>query len=283
MAKKGLGKGLSSLISEAETDLSQTDAVVELKLMEIEPNKHQPRQNFDEQSLEELADSIKEHGVLSPILVVRQENGFYRIVAGERRWRAAKMAGMKTIPAMVRNLDAQKIHEIALIENLQRQDLNPIEEARGYQRLLQEFHLTQEEIAAKVSKSRPVVANALRLLALPDALIAALEQGSLSVGHAKVLLSCQDKGKQLMFGKLAIESGLTVRDLERMIKADEKPRRTAPEEDLNVRLAFADFEKRASSVLGTKVTISRGKKKGKIEIEYYSPDDLERIGKILNI
>ncbi|MBE7052849.1 MAG: ParB/RepB/Spo0J family partition protein [Ruminococcaceae bacterium] len=285
MAKKGLGKGLGSLIPQIDTsdEIFEGDKVVELKVMDVEPNKAQPRTNFDEEKLEELASSIKEHGVISPIIVKKLDNGFYRIIAGERRWRASKKAGVKTIPAVIRDLDEKTSAFIALIENLQREDLNPIEEAKGYARLMSDFELTQEETAKKVGKSRPYVANSLRILNLHKEIIKMIEEKVLSVGHAKVLLSVEDSKKQIFYAKLVEEKNLTVRELEQVIKNDLKPPKKEKEVDLNVKLAYEEFERKFESALGTKVKISGGKKKGKIEIEYYSEEDLERIGKILKI
>lgn len=285
MAKKGLGKGLGSLIPQIDEpeEIFDGEKVIELKIVEVEPNKNQPRNRFDEEKLEELASSIAEHGVISPIIVKKLDNGFYRIIAGERRWRASKLAGMKKIPAIIRDFDEKTSTEVALIENLQRENLNPIEEAKGYAELMKKFGLTQEEAAKKVGKSRPYIANLLRLLNLHPKITEMVEIGSISVGHAKVLLSVEDKEKQLQYAKLIEEKALTVRELEKIIKNDMKPEKKVLEEDLNVKLAYEEFEKRFENVLGTKVKILGGKKKGKIEIEYYSEEDLERIGKILKI
>ncbi len=288
MVRKGLGKGLGSLIPEIEEKEEKFDGekVVELKISEVEPNKKQPRVRFDEEKLNELADSISQHGVISPIIVIKLDNGFYRIVAGERRWRASKIAGMKKIPAIVREFDDKTSTEVALIENLQRENLNPVEEARGYDELIKKFSLTQEEAAKKVGKSRPYIANSLRILNLHKKILDMLENGQLSVGHAKVLLSVEDKSKQLELAKLILENSLTVRELEKILKRaekqDEKPQ-NKEKEDLNKKLAYDEFEKKLQSALGTKVKILSGKRKGKIEIEYYSEEDLERIGKILKI
>ena len=288
MARKGLGKGLGSLIPEIEEKEEKFDGekVVELKISEVEPNKKQPRARFDEEKLNELADSISQHGVISPIIVIKLDNGFYRIVAGERRWRASKIAGIKKIPAIVREFDDKTSTEVALIENLQRENLNPVEEARGYDELIKKFSLTQEEAAKKVGKSRPYIANSLRILNLHKKILDMLENGQLSVGHAKVLLSVEDKSKQLELAKLILENSLTVRELEKILKRaekqDEKPQ-NKEKEDLNKKLAYDEFEKKLQSALGTKVKILSGKRKGKIEIEYYSEEDLERIGKILKI
>lgn len=278
MAKKGLGKGLGSLISVSEE--INNEGIVEIKLTEIEPNKEQPREIFDEEKLIDLAESIKEHGVISPIIVKKEKNGYYKIIAGERRWRASKMAKISTIPAIIKDFEDEKAYEIALIENLQRQDLNPIEEAKGYKRLMEEFNLTQEAVSQKVSKARSQIANSLRLLNLPKMAFKLLESGKISVGHAKVLLSLENKERIEELAELVAEKNITVRELEKIALSSKKPKKEK-KENLDTKLAFIDFEKRASDTLGTKVKIHSGKKKGKIEIEYYGYEDLERIFKII--
>lgn len=284
-----IGRGLDALISN--TNIGQENpTVVELKIIEVEPNKNQPRTNFDDEKLEDLAASIREHGVISPILVKKQSNGFYKIIAGERRWRASKKAGKKTIPAIIKDFTNQQVQEIALIENLQREDLNPIEEARGYKQLMEDFDLTQEQISQKVSKSRSSVANSLRLLNLSTKICGYLEQNKLSAAHAKILLSVNDKDLQENYADICVNENLTRRELEKLIKenpngkAIEKAKKKKEvKEDLNLALALMDFEKKMESSLGTKVKVINGKKKGKIEIEYYGSADLERICRILNI
>lgn len=278
MAKKGLGKGLGSLISMSEE--INNDSIVEIKVTEIEPNKEQPREVFDEEKLIDLAESIREHGVISPIIVRKEKNGYYKIIAGERRWRASKMAKISTIPAIIKDFEEEKAYEIALIENLQRQDLNPIEEAKGYKRLMEEFSLTQEAVSQKVSKARSQIANSLRLLNLPEKAFLLLESGKISVGHAKVLLSLENKERIEELAELVAEKGITVRELEKLALSSKREKKEK-NEDLDTKLAFIDFEKRASDTLGTKVKIHNGKKKGKIEIEYYGYEDLERIFKII--
>ena len=278
MAKKGLGKGLGSLIT-VEEEITQ-EGIVEIKLTDIEPNKEQPREIFDEEKLIDLAESIKEHGVISPIIVKKEKNGYYKIIAGERRWRASKMAKIKTIPAIIKDFEDEKAYEIALIENLQRQDLNPIEEAKGYKKLMEEFDLTQEMVSQKVSKARSQIANSLRLLNLPKKAFALLESGKISVGHAKVLLSLDNPDRIDELAQLVAEKNITVRELEKLTLSSKKEKKEK-KENLDTKLAFMDFEKRASDTLGTKVKILNGKKKGKIEIEYYGYEDLERIFKII--
>ncbi len=278
MAKKGLGKGLGSLIT-VEEEITQ-EGIVEIKLTDIEPNKEQPREIFDEEKLIDLAESIKEHGVISPIIVKKEKNGYYKIIAGERRWRASKMAKIKTIPAIIKDFEDEKAYEIALIENLQRQDLNPIEEAKGYKKLMEEFDLTQEMVSQKVSKARSQIANSLRLLNLPKKAFSLLESGKISVGHAKVLLSLDNPDRIDELAQLVAEKNITVRELEKLTLSSKKEKKEK-KENLDTKLAFMDFEKRASDTLGTKVKILNGKKKGKIEIEYYGYEDLERIFKII--
>ncbi len=281
MAKNGLGRGLGALIKETpvveETPVLAKGAVTELKIVDVEPNKGQPRKDFDEEALEALCESIKEHGVIQPILVIKSNNGFYKIIAGERRWRAAKMAGLKTIPVIIKEYDDVKAYEVSLIENLQREDLNPIEESLGYKKLIDEFSLTQEQISKRVSKSRSAVANSLRLLSLPDEVIKLVEDKKLSTGHAKVLLSATDKNFIIETAKFVCEKQISVRELEKIIKLESKPEKEPKKEDLNLKLAILELEKRASELIGSKVKISSGKNKGKIEIEYYGNDDLERI------
>ncbi len=291
MAKKGLGKGLGALlgdkpveevISTPENTPDANSGVTELKIIDIEPNKLQPRQKFDEDSLEELAMSIREHGVISPIIVTKSKNGFFKIVAGERRWRAAKRAALKTIPAIIKDLDELQVQEIALIENLQRQDLNPVEEALGYKKLIDEFSLTQEQIAVKMSKSRSSVANSLRILNLPHDVVELLKDGKISFGHAKVILSCENAKKQSEIAKAIVDGDLSVRAAEQLIKEKPKVNNEKPKTDLNLKLAFEAIEKSMSSALNTKVKINDKGNKGTIQIEYYSSDELQRLTEILN-
>lgn len=290
MAKKGLGKGLGALLGDKPVEEviynekveNASGNVVELKIIDVEPNKQQPRQKFDDDSLEELAASIREHGVISPIIVTKSENGFYKIVAGERRWRAAKKAALKTIPAVIKNLDELEIQEIALIENLQRQDLNPVEEALGYKKLMDDFMLTQEQIAAKMGKSRSSIANSLRILNLPEDVIGFLHDGKISFGHAKVILSCENKTRQSEIAKEIIKGDLSVRATEQLVKAKPKTAGSKPKTDLNLKLAFEAIEKSMSSALNTKVVINDRGNKGTIQIEYYSSDELQRLTEILN-
>ncbi len=278
--KKGLGKGLGALLTDENSSI-ESESITELKLSDIEPSQGQPRKDFDEEKLSELSRSISQYGVLSPILVCEGENGYYRIIAGERRWRASKLAGLKTIPAIIKSGEDGKIFEMALIENLQREDLNPIEEALGYRKLMTEYGLTQDKVSEKMNKSRSAIANSLRLLKLPSDVVSLVESGELSVGHAKVLLSLSDEEKISELAKKASGENLSVRELEELIKKGNKKPSAKKEIDLNLKLAFETIEKNISSTLGTKVKIIDNHNKGKIQIEYYSAKDLERIIKII--
>lgn len=292
--RSGLGKGLDSLISsEAGTvepkeksekkqqEESIQGASVQIKLRLIEPNKEQPRKQFDQESLEELAESIRQYGVIQPLLLV-QKGSYYSIVAGERRWRAAKMAGLKEVPAVVKEFTPEEIAEISLVENLQREDLNPLEEARAYQRLLKEFHMTQEEIAGKVSKSRSVIANSLRLLKLEESVQQLVESGKLSMGHAKVLLGIDDAALQAEAGAYVVTHEFSVRETENYVKqllhpAEKKEKKTFGNADV-----YRLLTERLQEKTGTKVRIvQKDEEKGKVEIEYYSNSDLERIIELL--
>ena len=293
MAKKGLGKGLGSLFGsdEIETlsvsktaDEKKEGDIQNIKTSLIEPNKKQPRSKFDDEKIDALASSIKEHGVISPIIVTPVKNGMYKIVAGERRWRAAKKAKIKEIPAIVRSYSDEQVAEIALIENLQRENLNPIEEAVGYNLLMEEFNLTQETISKRVGKSRSAVANSLRLLTLEPALQKLITDGSLTSGHARAVLSVEGNEMRSALAKKIIEGGLNVRQAEALAKelmkkkgAPKKKEKTAAE------IEAEKIAENLSSVIGTKVNISHGAKKGKIEIEYYGADDLDRILNILGL
>ncbi len=286
MAKKGLGRGLNALLQSDEpissaAKTSGEETVSELKIMDIEPNISQPRKDFDDEKISELADSIREHGVITPILVQKSENGFYKIIAGERRWRASKLAGKKTIPAIIKDYDKEEFYEVSLIENLQRQDLNPVEEALGYKRLMDEFGFTQEDVAKKLSKSRSSVANSLRLLNLEKEVMEFLSGGKISTGHAKVLLGLSDKKRQISLAKETYEKELSVRQLESLLKATSKKPKKEIGKDLNIRLAFENAEKRFSDIFSTKVQIVDKEGKGKITIDYYSKEDLDRITKLL--
>lgn len=281
--KKGLGKGLGALLNTEEAVDSTLDQSFELKISQIEPNKSQPRTEFDPEKLEVLADSIKKYGVLQPIVVKKLENGFYKIIAGERRWRASKLAGLKKIPVVIRDYDDQETMEIALIENLQREDLNPFEEARGYRELMDLFGMTQEQVAQKVGKSRSAVANSIRLLSLCDEIKDLVLKKELTVGHVRALLGTDDEGVQLMVARKIVADGLNVRQTEVLIKSLLQPKKEKKKNpvDEELRRYLTTLEKKLSNSLGTKVTIQNKKNRGKIEIEYYNNDDFERIMNII--
>ena len=280
-AKKGLGGGLSNLFGDdAAASLSENgaaDSITQLPLTKIERNPNQPRKKFDQQTLEELAESIRLHGVITPITVRHGEkDGYYQIIAGERRWRAARLAGLKEIPAMVLEAGEGEVMELALIENLQRQDLNPIEEAEGYDRLMQQFGLTQEEIANRVVKSRSAVANALRLLGLPDEVRTMVADGKLSGGHARAVLAVSDEDKRVEAARQMV--GMSVRQAEALAKRlNKKPSVKPPQPEAFSVDYVADVEKELESVLGRKISIQQGKNSGQLTLEYYGADDLERL------
>ncbi len=289
--KKGLGKGIGALIPDFKEDAPQPiediltkneKTVSELKITSIEPNKGQPRKYFDEEQLKALADSIAEYGVIQPIVVKKIKDSRYCIVAGERRWRAARIAGLKTIPAVVNDYDEQTLMEVALIENLQREDLNPIEEALGYRDLMDKFSLTQEQISVRIGKSRSAIANSLRLLNLCEEVIEMVRSGKLSSGHARCLVPIPKKEGQIAIANEIIKHDLSVRDTELLVKNFNKEKKeAAPKKDKDIYIA--DLESRLSKKLGYKVTVSEGARKSKIEIDYYNNDDLEKILKILGL
>ncbi len=302
--KRGLGRGISELIPTGDSKTKNTtkkseekqvkvvEKVVEkviekpteqkLKITDIEPNKDQPRKNFDEDALNELSDSIKKYGVIEPVVVVKK-NKHYEIIAGERRWRAARLAGLKEIPVIIRDYDMQQQVEIALIENLQRENLNPIEEAHAYQRLIDEFDLKQDEVAEKVSKGRTTITNSLRLLKLCEKVQQMLVNEMISTGHARSLIAIEDPDVQYETAMTVFDRKMTVRDTEKLVKSvlkilsGEKTEESKPEvKDLTP--IYKDIEEKLKNVLGTKAVIkTKDNKKGKIEIDYYSQDDLERI------
>ncbi|NLH96603.1 MAG: ParB/RepB/Spo0J family partition protein [Clostridiaceae bacterium] len=269
--KKGLGKGLGALLG---TDEPVSSGVTEVRITDIEPNANQPRKSFDDEKLAALAESIKQHGVVQP-LIVQQDGDSYRIVAGERRWRAARRAGLETVPVIVRDLSDRQVMEVALIENLQREDLNPIEEAEAYEKLISEYGMTQEEVASVVGKSRPAITNSIRLLSLDDEIKSRLISGEISSGHARALLSLDDKDLRRKAMQEIIEKGLSVRETERLIKVLSTPKkqkaRKVPDAE------YQALEERFREVFGTKVRIMNSKKSGKILIEYYSLEELDRI------
>lgn len=250
-----------------------------LKITLIEPNGTQPRKNFNEEELAELAESIREFGVLQPLLVQKKDN-HYEIIAGERRWRAAKLAGLTEVPVLIREYDKQRTMEVSLIENIQRSDLNPIEEALGYQRLIQEFHLTQEEIASRVSKNRATITNSMRLLKLDERIQHMLIEGQIASGHARALLGLENGEKQFQAAQKIIQENLSVRDVEKLVKLMNRPEKEPkmPEKGPDINLIYKQIEEKLKTIMGTKVVINRkDKNKGRIEIEYYSQEELERL------
>lgn len=278
--KAGLGRGLDSLIS-MNTDVVQEiekPKEIKLPLRQIEPNRNQPRKQFDEERIAELSESIKQYGVIQPIVVQQKEEKLYEIVVGERRWRAAKLAGLKEVPVIIKNYTEQELAEIALVENIQREDLNPIEEALAYRRLIDEFHLKQDEVAQKVAKSRSVITNSLRLLKLTENVQQMLVDGRLSIGHAKVLLSLEDRDKQDEVAEHIVEQQLSVRQTEEYIKNLLNPKEKKAKSILSNEDLYHSIEEKMKEKVGTKVKIVRkSEDKGKIEIEYYCVEDLERI------
>ena len=301
--KRGLGRGLSNLIPTDDTTedvttktskqtktgtVTKTEVVKKveqtLNINRIEPNKNQPRKEFNEDALQELADSIKQFGVIEPLVVVKRK-GYYELIAGERRWRAARLAGLKEVPVVIKDYDDQQIVEIALIENIQREDLNPIEEAHAYERLIQEFNLTQDEVAERVSKSRTTVTNALRLLKLTEKVQQMLIDDMLSTGHVRALITIADPQLQYETAMYIFDKKLSVRETESYVKKllNKKPKeKTSEKEDQELSFLYKEIENRLKESLGTKTTIkAKTKDSGKIEIEYYSQEDLERITQLL--
>ena len=274
---KGLGRGLGALMGDVSLQ-SQEGGSVTLPLAQIQPGLDQPRKHFDQDSLAELADSIREHGILQPLTVRRLSSGYYQIIAGERRWRAAKLAGLTEVPALIIEADDRKVMELALIENLQREDLNPVEEALGYETLIREYGLTQDGVARRMGKSRPAVANALRLLTLPPKARALLEEGKLSAGHARAVLAAPEKLRDTLAEQI-VREGLSVRQAEQLAKklAAKKPPKARPAADPQAALYLRDAEKSLSGRLGRRVRILPGRKKGRVELEYYNEEDLEAL------
>ena len=290
--KRGLGKGLDSLIptnvmmesevkhatvSTASSAEEGKDGTLMVKLSKVEPNREQPRKNFDEDSLQELAESLKQFGMLQPILV-QNRGDYYEIIAGERRWRAAKIAGLKEVPVIVRELTDQEIVEICLIENIQREDLNPIEEAQAYKRLLTEFHLKQDEVAERVSKSRTAVTNSMRLLKLCDEVQKMVVDDMISTGHARALISIEDPDEQYLIAQKIFDEKLSVREVEKLVKDLHKPPKPPKEENKTLQAIYQEISERLKQSLSTKVSVSAKQNgAGKIEIEFYNHEDLERL------
>lgn len=286
--KKGLGKGLDALIPdnkivkpvqpEETVKKEESDSPVQMmSINKVEPNREQPRKKFEEDALLELADSIKQFGIIQP-LVVQKRKDYYEIIAGERRWRAAKLAKQKEIPVIVKEYSDQEIVEISLIENIQRENLNPIEEAAAYKRLLEEFNLKQDEVAEKVSKSRTAVTNSMRLLKLDDRVQQMIIDDMITTGHARALLAIDDKEQQYELANKVFDEKLSVRETEKLIKEIKNPKKEVQKKKLEHDFIYKDFENRLKEVIGTKVSIAaKGNGKGKIEIEYYSDEELERV------
>ncbi len=286
-SKHGLGRGLGALFGDIDLDEDDKTAgggntAQEIPISQIVPNENQPRKNFDEAALLELANSIRVHGVISPLILVRKNNDEYMIIAGERRWRAARKAGLVTVPAIVRDYSDKEIKEISLIENLQREDLNPIEVANAIKQLMDEYDYTQEQVADRIGKSRPAVANTLRLLTLSPAVIDLVALGKLSEGHARCLVVIKDPDKQLEIAKRAIGDKLTVRDFEKLVKSyvnPPAPKQKPPAQSLELR----DMVERLQRVFSTKVSVFGNDRKGRIFIDYYSADDLDRIHQMMQV
>ena len=287
MAARGLGKGLDSLIPNAVGEAKvKKDAKVAadakgpetiVKITMVEPNREQPRKNFDEDALQELSDSIKQFGLLQPILV-QDRKDYYEIIAGERRWRAAKLAGLKEVPVIIRNYTEQEIVEISLIENIQREDLNPIEEAQAYKRLLTEFNLKQDEVAERVSKSRAAVTNSIRLLKLGEEVQQMVIDEMISTGHARALLAIENQEEQYNLAQRIFDEKLSVRDVEKLVKNYNKPAKPKKMDDKTLQVIYQDIEEKLKQKLSTKVSVSsKGNGAGKIEIEFYNHEDLDRL------
>ena len=278
--QKGLGKGLGALFSDFDQDIRDDSPYKLLPIHKVEPNRSQPRQDFDEEELQNLSESIATHGILQPLTVRELDNGYYQIIAGERRWRAARMANLAEIPAVIIEADDRKAMELALIENLQRQDLNAVEEALGYRTLMEDFGLTQEETSHRVGKSRPAVANALRLLNLSDPVLEKVRDGSLSAGHARAVLSLKSEKKQQEAAQKIIALGLSVRQAELLCKNMEREPKPEPKVTLAVDY-IGECEKQLSKHLGRGVKIVNGKRKGRFELEFYGQEDLQKLLDIL--
>lgn len=286
-AKRGLGKGIDAMISGDDTKAKKVvkeviKEVDTIDINKIEPNSNQPRKNFNEDKIHELAESIKQHGLIEPLIVQKGKKGFYSIIAGERRWRAAREAGVKEIPVVVKEYSDQQVMEIALIENIQREDLNAIEEAEAYERLIKDFNLKQDEVAERVSKSRVAITNSLRLLKLDPRVREMIIEDKIKSGHARALLSVTDPEEQYRLAVMIFDNSMSVRETEKMVKkylADkDKPTKEVKKKDTQTELIYKDYEEKLKTVIGTKVNINnKGKGKGKIEIEYFSPDEFDRI------
>ena len=293
--KSGLGKGLDSLIPNKKNDISDSkvekkqekendspkSGEIMVRINEVEPNRDQPRKDFDEDALMELADSIRQFGILQPLLVQKKKN-YYELIAGERRWRAAKLAGIKEVPIIVKDYTDQEIVEISLIENIQRENLNPIEEAMAFKRLLQEFQLKQDEVAERVSKSRTAVTNSMRLLKLSPRVQQMIIDDMISTGHARALLAIDDEEQQFILANKIFDEKLSVRETEKLVKALKNPKKEVKKEKSEHTFIYENIEEQIKNIMGTKVSVNqKANGKGKIEIEYYSEEELERIYDLL--
>ena len=275
-SNKGLGKGLGALLGDFEEVSTEKNAYQLLPIYKVEPNPDQPRRDFDEEELQALADSISEHGIIQPLTVRELNSGYYQIIAGERRWRAARLANLSEVPVVIIEADDKKAMELALIENLQRQDLNPVEEALGYKSLMEDYGLTQEDAAKRVGKSRPAVTNALRLLALPEEVLTKVRSGELSAGHARAILTVKSEKKQLAAAQKIVALGLSVRQAELLCRNMAKEAPEKQEEPVTLKVDYvAECEKQLSKQLGRGVKIVNGKRKGRFELEFYGQEDLE--------
>ena len=281
MAKRktelGLGRGLNALLGDPDLP-EQNEGSVSLPISQVEPGLNQPRKRFDEEALSDLAESIRVHGIIQPLTVRRLASGYYQIIAGERRWRAAKLAGRKEVPVVIIEADDRKVMELGLIENLQREDLNPAEEARGYRTLMEEYGLTQEQVARQMGKSRPAITNTLRLLALPDEVMKLVEENALSAGHARAILGAPTAALQKEAAARVVKEQLSVRQTEALIKSLQKEKKERPQtQGPDLSLYLGELEKDLAGRLGRKVKIAHKGKKGRIELEYYSDQDLEAL------
>ena len=283
-----LGKGLDALLGDTAL-LSQNGGSVSLPISQVEPGLNQPRKHFDEEALADLSESIRQHGILQPLTVRRLASGYYQIIAGERRWRAARMAGLSEVPAMIVEADDRKVMELGLIENLQREDLNPMEEAMGYQSLIKDYGLTQEEVSLRVSKSRPTVANAMRLLQLPQEVQWLIEQGSISAGHGRAMLPLANPEIEIAMAEEVMRKNLSVREVEERVRRmrnedipDGSIRKEPDQQAQSEAMYYRDVELRLTQDFGRKVTITPGRKRGKLTLEYYDLDDLNALLSTLN-
>lgn len=277
-AKKGLGTGLDALFGDNPREEKAPEGVLELPIAKVEPRDNQPRTVFDEEALAELAESIREYGVIQPVTVRKLDSGYYQLIAGERRWRAARLAGLSEIPARVIEADDKLTTELALVENLQREDLNPVEEAQGYRTLMEEYGLTQDEAAQRVGKSRPAVANALRLLSLAPEVLQFVEQGLLSAGHARALVTVKPEELQIDAARQVMKNGLSVRRTEELAKRLMRAPKPEVEDGGAIRVDYAaEVTRRLERALGRRVLLSENGKKGRIVLEYYGADDRERL------